>query len=149
MKPLCWLVGLLVVLGLSGCSERGLPGAATLSDVADRAVAEGKDATMNVGFARFLGLAADQPLALKRLQFEEDGATNIFNVLVNDPNTIVLMKRRDFLGWFYLADRSGALKRAVVNDSAIADGGLTNLTAVEAAADFEALKRSWLQRPVP
>ncbi|MCB1125438.1 MAG: hypothetical protein KDM81_03005 [Verrucomicrobiae bacterium] len=149
MKPFALFTGLLLALGLAGCSKPVQSGVGSLSEVADRAAAEGQDANMNVGFARFLGLRADQPVALKRLQFEQNGATNTLNVLANEPNTIILVKRQQLLGWFYLTDRSGSLKRAVVNDGGIADGGLTNLTLMEAAAGFEALKRAWSQHASP
>lgn len=109
-------------------------------------MAEGKEATLNVGFARLLGLKADQPLPLKRLQFERDGMTNVLNVLRDDPNTIILSERRQSLATFYLTDRSGTLRRAVVNDGAIANGGITNLAVKAAAPGFEKQKNLWLQQ---
>ena len=83
---------------------------------------------MNAAFARVLGLKTEQPLILKRLQFEKDGTTNVFKVLLKDRNKIVIAEHRRSLGTFYLTDRAGNLLKAVVNDSAIANGGLTNLT---------------------
>ena len=72
--------------------------------------------------------------------------TNVLNVLRDNPNTLILSERRQLIGTFYLTDRSGTLKRAVVNDGAIANGGITNLTPKAAAADFEKQKQIWLQQ---
>ena len=109
-------------------------------------MAEGKDATLSVGFARFFGLKAEQPLPLKRLQTEKDGVTNVLNVLRDNTNTIIMSERRQLVTKFYLTDQSGTLKRAVVNDGAIANGGLTNLTLTSAMSDFEKQKILWQQK---
>lgn len=148
MRTHLWPIALLVV-GLVGCSESSRPPSEPLARAADRALAEGKDATVNVGFARFLGLKADQPIPVKRIQLETGGVINMLNVLREDPNTIILSERRQLLATFYLTDRSGTLRRAVVNDSAIADGGITNLALAAATAGFEKHKQLWLQRKAP
>ena len=149
MKTDWWPIALLMLVGLVGCSESARPPAEPLAQVADRALAEGKDATLNVGFARFLGLKADQPMPVKRIQLETGGVTNMLNVLREDPNTIILSERRQRLTTFYLTDRSGLLRRAVVNDGAVADGGITNLSLEAAAAGFEKHKQLWLQANAP
>jgi hypothetical protein len=145
MNPSFRSIAWLCLLGLFACSDRAEPSAESLAQVADRALAEGSDATLNVGFARVLGLQAEQPLPLKRVQFESDGATHLLDVGRNDPNILILTERREALATFYLTDRSGTLKRAVINDGAIRDGGLTNLTMEAAGAGFETQKRLWLQ----
>ena len=91
----------------------------------------------------------DQPPALKRIRFEHDGATHTVDVLVDDPETVIVTYRRQSLSTFYLCDRSGALKRAVENNASIADGGLTNLTTEAAGGDFEGLKQLWLRQTQP
>jgi hypothetical protein len=145
MKATFRFIVCLCLLGLSGCSERAEPSAESLAQVADRALAEGRDATLNVGFAQVLGLQVDQPLPLKRVQFERDGATHLLDVGRKDPNLLILTERRQALATFYLTDRSGTLRRAVVNDGAIRDGGLTNLTIEAAGSGFETQKRLWLR----
>jgi hypothetical protein len=145
MKASFRFIVCLCLLGLSGCSERAEPAAESLAQVADRALAEGRDATLNVGFAQVLGLQVDQPLPLKRVQFERDGATHLLDVGRKDPNLLILTERRQALTTFYLTDRSGTLRRAVVNDGAIRDGGLTNLTIEAAGSGFETQKRLWLR----
>jgi hypothetical protein len=149
MRTYLWSIALLMLVGLVGCSEAARPPSEPLAQAADRALAEGKDATLNVSFARFLGLSADQPMPVKRIQLETGGVTNMLNVLREDPNTIILSERRQLLATFYLTDRSGTLRRAVVNDGAIADGGITNLALEAAAAGFEKHKQLWLQHKVP
>ena len=119
---------------------------ASLSQVADRALTQGEDAKLNAGFARILGLKTEQPLLLKRLQFEKEGATNVLHVLLKDRNTIILSERRRSLATFYLTDRAGNLIKAVVNDSAISNGGLTNLTGATATAGFDRQKKLWSQQ---
>ena len=119
---------------------------ASLSQVADRALTQGEDAKLNAGFARMLGLKTEQPLLLKRLQFEKEGATNVLNVLLKDRNTIILSERRQSLATFYLTDRAGNLVKAVVNDGAISNGGLTNLTRAAAMAGFDRQKKLWSQQ---
>ncbi|MHB8522928.1 MAG: hypothetical protein ACYDH9_19505 [Limisphaerales bacterium] len=145
MKTFLLPIALLTLTSLFGCSHPAAP-TQPLAPVAERALADGEDAKLKVGFARFLGLKAEQPLLLKRLQFEKDGATHVLNVLRHDPNTIILSERRQSLTTFYVSDRSGNLSRAVVNDGAIADGGLTNLAPANAAASFAVEKQLWLQR---
>ena len=117
----------------------------TLARAADKTMAQGKDGKLNVGFAQFLGLKAEQPLSLKRLRIESDGATNMFNVLVERPDTIILSERRQLISTYYLTDRSGTLKRAVVNDAGITNGGLTNLPLKTAGPGFDKQKRLWQQ----
>ena len=146
MKALAWPIVLLTLIGLFGCSSPTRPKSEPLAQVAERALAEGKDAKLNVWFARYLGLKAEKPLPLKRLQFEKDGATNMLNVLRDQSDTIILSERRQLLATFYLTDRTGHLRRAVVNDAAIADGGITNLALEAAVASFEIQKQLWLQQ---
>jgi len=146
MKAFLWTIASLALFGLFGCSKPPEPAAVTFAQAADRALAEGKDGTINVGFARALGLKAERPLPLKRARFDADGATNTLNVLLEDRNTIILSERRQNLGTFYPTDRSGTLKRAIVNDGAIANGGMTNLALEAAAPDFEKLKQLWVER---
>jgi hypothetical protein len=146
MKTPFWPVALLTLLGIFNFSALGQSTTTSLAQAANKAMAEGKDGTLNVGFARVLGLKAEQPLPLKRIQTENDGATNVLNVLRENTNTIILYERRQHITTFYLTDRSGTLKRAVVNDGAIANGGLTNLTLKAAASDFEKQKKIWLQQ---
>ena len=135
--------GALLALALSATAQTTTT---PLAQAANKAMVEGKDATLNVGFARFLGLKAERPLPLKRLQTETDGATNMLNVLRESTNTIILSDRRKLITTFYLTDRSGTLKRAVVNDGAIANGGITNLTLKAAASAFEKQKILWQQK---
>jgi hypothetical protein len=123
MKTFFWSIALFTVLGLFSSSALGQATTGSLSKVADKALAEGKEATLNPRFARFLGLKADQPVPLKRLEFEREGITNVLNVLREPPNTIILFERRQSLATFYVTDRSGILRRAVVNDDAVANGG--------------------------
>src|SRR5687767_6995300 len=106
MKTSFGSIALLTLLGLFDFSASGQSTTNSLAKVAEKALAEGKEATLNVGFARFLGLKADQPLPLKRLQFEKDGMTNVLNVLRDNTNTIILSERRQSLTTFYLTDRS-------------------------------------------
>lgn len=146
MKTSIWTVALLALLGLFEFSARGQSTTNSLAQAADTALAEGKEATLNVGFARFLGLKAEQPLPLKRIQFEKDGATNVLNVLRDNPNTLILSERKGLITTFYLTDRSGTLRRAVVHDGGIANGGITNLTLKAAAGDFEKQKKAWWQQ---
>ena len=146
MKTSFWLIASLAVLGLSDFSTSGQSTTDSLAKVADKALLEGKEATLNVGFARFLGLKAENPLPLKRLQFEKDGMTNVLNVLRDNTNTIILSERRQALTTFYLTDRSGELRRAVVNDGSVANGGMTNLTLNGATAGFQKQKKLWLQQ---
>ena len=136
------LAALLTPLHNAGSAEAS----AALAQVADRVLTDGEDAKLNVVFAKVLGLKTEQPLTLKRLQFEKEGATHIFNVLKKDPNTIILSERRQSLTTFYLTDRAGKLIKAVVNDSAMANGGLTNLTRATATAGFDRQKRLWSQQ---
>ena len=135
-----------VLAGLIGCASPSQSTSRPLAPLADRALAEGEDGKLNVWFAQFLGLEAHQPLRLKRLQFENDGAINRLHVLLEDHNAIILSERRQLIGTFYLTDRSGNLRRAVVNDGAITDGGITNLTLESAAAGFEKQKQLWLRQ---
>jgi hypothetical protein len=118
----------------------------SLSQVADRVLTEGEEAKLNAGFAKVLGLKTEQPLVLKRLRFEKEGTTNVFNVLLKDRNTIILSEYQQSVVTFYLTDRAGNLVKAVANDSAIANGGLTNLTPTTAAAGFNREKKLWLQQ---
>jgi len=144
-KPLS-IFALLTLLGLFDISAQAPSGNESLAQVADKALAEGKDAKLNVGFALVLGLDAEQPLPLKRIEFVKAGVTNVLNVVRDHTNTIILSERWQFLATFYLTDRSGALRRAVVNDGAIAVGGLTNLPLSAAAAGFQKQKKLWLQQ---
>ena len=145
MKTSFWSVALFT-LGLFNISVLGQSVTNSLAQAADKALTGGKDATLSVGFARIIGLKAEKPLPLKRLQIEREGVTNVLNVLRDNPNTIILSERRQMLTTFYLTDRSGVLRRAVVNDGAIANGGLTNLTTKAAASGFENEKRLWFQQ---
>ena len=116
-----------------------------LAPVIARAFSEGKDAKINASFARTLGLKTEQPLALKRLLIKRSGTTNVFNVLVQDRKTIILFDLQQPLRTYYLTDASGILKRAVINDSNIADGGLTNLTLSAAATGFAKQRQLWIE----
>ena len=140
MKVSCCVVALLTLLDLCDFSAQAQ---SSLGPAADKALAEGKDATLNVGFARALGLRAEQPLPLRRIHSEKDGVTNVLNVLRDSTNTIILSERRQLLATFY---RSGTLKKAIVNDGAIANGGLTNLSLNAAADGFQKQKKLWLQQ---
>ena len=71
--------------------------------------------------------------------------TNVLNVLREPPNTLILLERRQSLATFYVTDRSGTLRRAVVNDDAIEKGGITNIALRVAAPGFEKQKKLWLQ----
>ena len=148
MRTSIWPVALLTILSLFDFSAQGQSTTNSLAQAADKALAEGKEATLNVGFARLLGLKAEQPLPLKRIQFEKNGVTNVLNVLRDNPNTLILSERRQLIATFYLTDRSGTLRRAVLNDGAIANGGITNLTLKAASGDFEKQKKIWLQQTV-
>lgn len=85
-----WFLALIAPL----CCAVPAETSASLVQVAERALTQGEDGKLNVEFARVLGLKADQPLLLKRLQLEKDGATHVLNVLRNDANTIILYERR-------------------------------------------------------
>jgi len=136
------LIALIVQFENAFAAESSAP----LSQVADRALTDGKDAKLNAGFARMLGLKTDQPLLLKRLQIERDGATNVLDVLPKARNTIILSERRQSITTFYLTDRAGNLVKAVVNDGAVSNGGLTNLTRATAMAGFDRQKKLWAQQ---
>ncbi|HLK54614.1 MAG TPA: hypothetical protein VKU42_14230 [Candidatus Angelobacter sp.] len=146
MRSFLWRIALLALVCLLNFSASAQSATNQLAQVADKALADGKDATLNVGFARYLGLKAEQPLPLKRIQIGKEGVTNVLNVLRDNTNTIILSERRQMLTTFYLTDRSGTLRRAVVNDGAVANGGITNLTLKAAADDFEKQKKLWLQQ---
>lgn len=145
MKSLYWTTAFIALIGFSGCADQSKPNE-SLAPIAALAMAEGTDAQLNVQFARILGFQADEALSLKRLQIEEDGATNILNVLRDDPNKLILSERRQSLTTFYLTDQAGKLIRVVVNDSSITNGGLTNLAPSDASTDFARQKQIWIQR---
>lgn len=142
---LCSII-LATLLGIGQHVVLGQAPRQSLGRVADKALTEGKEATLNVGFARMLGLAADKPIPLMRLQFESRGTTNVFNVVRDTSDTIILFERRENFTTYYLADRSGTLRRAVINDSTVANGGVTNLNLQAAIAGFEKQKRFWSER---
>ena len=116
-----------------------------LGPVIVRAFSEGKEVKLNAWFAHKLGLKAERPLPLKRLRVVKSGRTNVFDVLVEDRKTIILSERHQSLTTFYVTDPSGVLKRAVINDSTIVDGGLTNLALNAAAAGFARQRQLWLE----
>lgn len=120
------------------------PASEPLGPSAKRAIAEGKDVRLNAGFAHALGLKADHVLLLKRLEIQKEGATNMLNVVKDDRNTIILSERRGALSSFYLTDPSGKLRKAIVNDGTVSNGGLTNIPLAAAAASFEKQKLLWL-----
>lgn len=70
----------------------------------------------------------------------------MLNVLLKNRNTIILSERRQSLTTFYLTDRTGNLVKAIVNDGAISNGGLTNLTRATAMAGFDRQKKLWSQQ---
>jgi hypothetical protein len=145
MKSITLFLTFLALTTLCACN-RSAESTESLASVADKATTQGEDAKLNVGFARVLGLKAEQPLRLKRLRFDEKAATHAVDVLQDDPNTIILTVRRQSLGTYYVTDRSGKLKRAVVNDGTIAKGGITNISLEAAAPDFAEQKRLWAQK---
>ncbi len=149
MKTSSLLIALFTVLNLFDFSAPAQSATNSLAQAADKALAEGKETTLNVGFARYLGLKAEQPLPLKRIQIEKDGATNTLSILRDNPNTIILSERRQLLATYYVTDRSGTLRKAVVNDGAVANGGITNLTLKAAANGFEKQKALWSQQRAP
>jgi len=112
----------------------------TLEGVAAKALREGKDASLNAFFAEQLGIAsAKQAIPLKRLKVE----SNVFNVSVTDRRTIILSVQAKNLTTYYLTDTSGQLKKAIINDSAVANGGLTNIPLNRAEAAFKEQKSFW------
>lgn len=120
--------------------------AAELDPVATRALSSGKDSSLNAFFAGQLGIpAASKAIPLKRLTIESARNTNVFNVSSVDKRTIVLFVREKNLTTYYLTDTSGRLRKAIVNDSLIADGGLTNIPIIKAQAGFNASKELWLK----
>jgi hypothetical protein len=145
IKTFAFLIAVVTLSGLLGCKKK-TESTPALAAVVQRALAEGDDAKLNMGFARVLGLKAEQPLPLKRLQFETDGVTHMFNVLRDDTNTVILSERQQSLSTFYLTDRSGNLSQAVVNDGTIAGGGLTDLAPTAAAAGFAIQMQLWVER---
>ena len=117
-----------------------------LTVVAVRVLSEGKEASMNGGFATFLGLTKNQqPLSIKRITSAITGTTNSVSVSLEDKKTIILSTRRHQLTTYYLTDRSGKLIRAVINDSKVIAGGLTNIPVATAQAAFEDQKNWWLK----
>ena len=110
-----------------------------LEGVAAKAFREGKDASLNAFFAGHLGISTKQAIPLKRLKVE----SNIFNVSVTDPRTIILSVQAKNLTTYYLTDTSGQLKRAIINDSAVANGGLTNIPLNRAEAGFKEQVSFW------
>ena len=114
--------------------------ASTLEEVAAKALREGKDASLNAFFAGELGIAsAKQAIPLKRLKVE----SNIFNVSVTDRRTIILSVQEKNLTTYYLTDTTGQLKKAIINDTAVANGGLTNIPVNRAETGFNEQKIFW------
>ena len=101
---------------------------------------------MNAGFARALELSQDgTSLPMKVLVSQSTGTTNRFWVSSRDTNTVVIGVREGNLGTFYLTDVSGRLKRAIVNDASIREGGLTNIPVTQALKRFEEQKKWWVR----
>jgi hypothetical protein len=146
MKSYFRLAALLSAIGFFGFFAAAQIATKSLAQAADRVIAEGKQGNLPIGFARYMGINTKQRLPLKRIQIEQNGATNIFNVLLDNSNNIILSERKHDLTTFYLTDRAGTLRRAVVIDSAVAEGGITNLTLNAAAAGFAKQKILWLSR---
>jgi predicted protein tyrosine phosphatase len=129
-------------------APNAVPGTASgeLGKVVSRVMREGKDSTMNGGFARTLGLSQDgTSLPMKVVISESTGTTNRFWVSSRDTNTVVIGVREGNLGTFYLTDVSGRLKRAIVNDGNIREGGLTNIPVTQALKRFEEQKKWWVR----
>ena len=117
-----------------------------LAGVATRVLKEGKDSGMNGGFAKFLGLTeTGERVPMKRMIVQNESVTNNFYVSLQDKKTIVISERNGAMGTFYLTDVSGILKRAVVNDGNIKEGGLTNIPTAQAKAGFQKKKDWWIQ----
>jgi hypothetical protein len=134
-----------VVLACSWTLAQADSAGESLEPVAKRALAEGRDFKLNIGFAQVLGLKADKPLPFKQLRIENHNTSNRLNVNKDNPTIIILQETRGPLSTYYLTDPSGKLKKAVVNDSTVIDGGLTNLPLTAVASSFEKQKLLWLQ----
>ena len=149
-RPSCRLRALLLafIVGLAStgyapAQEKSGP----LSAIAAIALKDGKDGSINGGFATTLGLTKNRaPLPIKRLTAETDGATSTFSISTADKKTIILTVRREQMSTYYLTDLSGTLKRAVVNDAGVKAGGMTNLPVVDAKPAFEVQKDWWINK---
>ena len=109
-------------------------------------MAEGKEASLNAFFAGQLGLPATKPVPLKRLTVESAARTNVANVSLVDKQTLIFSVREKNLTTFFLTDSSGKLRKALVNDSSVRNGGLTNLPALRAEREFTPVREFWLSR---
>ena len=117
-----------------------------LATIARQALKDGKDGSINAGFATALGLTKNQAVPIKRLTAERTGVTNSFSISLADQKTIVFTTRSNQIGTFYLTDLSGKLKRAIVNDSSIKVGGLTNIPVAIAEPKFQEEKEWWIKK---
>ena len=115
-----------------------------LAKIARQALKDGKDGSINAGFATVLGLTKNEAVPIKRLTVERNGVTNSFSISLADKKTIVFTARSNQMGTFYLTDLSGKLKRAVVNDGSIKSGGLTNIPIATAEPRFREEKEWWI-----
>ena len=121
--------------------------ATPLSGVAFHVLAEGKDASMNGGFATYLGVTKNGArVSMKRIVVPTGSVTNDFYVSIEDKKTIVIVERKSSIDTFYLTDLLGNLKRVVVNDRNIKDGGLTNIPVKKAQAGFQQEKDWWIKK---
>jgi hypothetical protein len=137
------LLGLLCFVGVIASSAgQDEP----LASVASQTLIEGKEGSMNAGFATMLGLTSNKPLPIKQLTAERDGATNRLAVSLADKRTIIITTRSNHLSTYYLTDVSGKLKQAIVNDGSVRSGGLTNLSVAVAEPRFEQEKEWWSKR---
>jgi len=120
----------------------------TFAKLVTRVLQEGNDASLNAAFAKVLGVGSGQSaVRLKRLKSDRGGVTNIFNVSIEDKQTVILSVREKNISTYFLTDTTGKLKKAIVNDGAIADGGMTNLPLSVAEPKFRAQKDFWSKSP--
>ena len=148
---LCYVSMSFVWIAPLSCLAEGTGPAADsmgeLSKVVARVLRDGKDSPMNPGFAKALGLSKDgSPVPMKLLVLPATATTNRFWVATHDTNTVVIGFREGDLATFYLTDVSGQLRKAVINDSRIRVGGLTNIPTDQALKRFEAEKKWWIRK---
>jgi hypothetical protein len=118
-----------------------------LAPVSSHVISHGVDAKLNGGFASMLGLSKDKSdLKLKRMTVAEGTATNVCDVSVQDGKTILFHVRSGSITTYFTTDVYGVLRRAVVNDSAVTNGGLTNIPISKAEANFRIQKEFWIKQ---
>jgi hypothetical protein len=140
------MIGICIaMMGIASPAQDAEP----LAPIANQALKDGKDGSINAGFATVLGLSKNQAVPIKRLTNERTGVTNSFSISLADKKTIVFTTRSNQLSTFYLTDLSGKLKRAIVNDGSNKSGGLTNISVATAEPRFQEEKKWWIKKYSP